>query len=174
MKLVKIKGDLADFKRIANWENDPVILPYLTPSFKEAPHRQVDPYHMFKHREGRNFYYITVDEQPIGMVDYTIDPPHLHDKSATTAWPSICIGEHQHWGKGYARQALIDLEAIIWQAGLERIEIGVFGYNTKAKKLYESLGYQYIAVYHNFTYFEGEWHNDFRLEKYNPLLDKAK
>ena len=43
--------------------------------------------------------------------------------------------------KGYGRRALLHLEDELWQQGVPRIALHVFGENAAARSLYESLGY---------------------------------
>jgi ribosomal protein S18 acetylase RimI-like enzyme len=44
--------------------------------------------------------------------------------------------------KGFAREAMLELEKIARQMGLKQLGLHVFAYNTGARTLYESLGYQ--------------------------------
>ncbi len=43
--------------------------------------------------------------------------------------------------KGYARQAMLELEKIARAMGLRQLALHVFAYNEEARALYESLGY---------------------------------
>jgi ribosomal protein S18 acetylase RimI-like enzyme len=43
--------------------------------------------------------------------------------------------------KGYARQAMLELEKIAREMGLRQLALHVFAYNEQARALYESLGY---------------------------------
>ena len=49
-------------------------------------------------------------------------------------------------GQGFGRAAMLELERIAAELGLERIELNVFGGNTRARGLYASLGYEEMAV----------------------------
>jgi RimJ/RimL family protein N-acetyltransferase len=55
--------------------------------------------------------------------------------------------DEQYRGKGYARAAMLALEAEMRPLGATRIELSVFGDNTTARRLYESLGYQPSAIH---------------------------
>ena len=44
-------------------------------------------------------------------------------------------------GRGLGRSAMVALEEEVRSQGLDRIHLNVFGYNTPARRLYESLGY---------------------------------
>jgi RimJ/RimL family protein N-acetyltransferase len=99
-------------------------------------------------------------------MDYQIDPPHLYKKERNTAWIGIVIGEGSARGKGIGAYAMEYLEEEIKQAGLKRIELGVFEFNINAIKLYERMGYKEIARLDGFTFWEDKMWQDIRMEKY--------
>ncbi len=47
---------------------------------------------------------------------------------------------------GYARQAMLELEKVAHQMGLQQLALHVFAYNTGARQLYESLGYSVASL----------------------------
>lgn len=51
-----------------------------------------------------------------------------------------------HRRKGYAREAMLELEVISRELGLHQLGLHVFAYNTGARALYESLGYSVASV----------------------------
>lgn len=52
----------------------------------------------------------------------------------------------QHRGKGYAKAAMLALEAAVRPMGADHIDLNVFGDNTPAIQLYERLGYRPTAI----------------------------
>jgi ribosomal protein S18 acetylase RimI-like enzyme len=50
-------------------------------------------------------------------------------------------------GRGLGRAAMVALEDEVRRVGLDRIHLNVFGYNTPARRLYESLGYTEFSVH---------------------------
>ncbi len=69
----------------------------------------------------------TESAQPSGFIyDIEIDPAHRR--------------------KGYAREAMRELEALTRKMGLHQLGLHVFAYNTGARALYESLGYRVASV----------------------------
>jgi len=54
--------------------------------------------------------------------------------------------DEQHRGKGYARAAMLALEAAVRPKGADHIDLNVFGDNTTAIHLYEGLGYRPTAI----------------------------
>ena len=48
--------------------------------------------------------------------------------------------------KGYARQAMLELEKVARDMGLRQLALHVFAYNEQARALYESLGYTVASL----------------------------
>jgi len=84
----------------------------------------------------------------------------------------VLVGDHEARGKGYGRQMIQEALRIGFDTlGMHRITLGVLDYNTQAKSLYESIGFQQDglmrdALYQNNQYYnlcemsmlEEEWH----------------
>ena len=49
-------------------------------------------------------------------------------------------------GRGLGRAAMVALEEKAHELGLDTIHLNVFGYNTAARRLYQSLGYEELSV----------------------------
>ncbi|RYP32053.1 hypothetical protein DL767_005407 [Monosporascus sp. MG133] len=96
--------------------------------------------------------------KPIGIVCLKANPPHFaHHRNSDI---SIDIAR-EYRGKGYGT------EAIIWSlwygfqiAGLHRIEIHAFSFNTGAVRLYERLGFKEEGRLRERMWFYGGWHDD--------------
>jgi len=74
--------------------------------------------------------------EKIGMVWLKEEAPRLHGFIY-----DIALDEAQR-GKGYGRQAMLALEEIAKEMGLETLALHVFAHNTVAMKLYHKLGYE--------------------------------
>ncbi|WP_111721041.1 N-acetyltransferase [Homoserinimonas sp. OAct 916] len=71
--------------------------------------------------------------------------PHTDaDNDAWWVWDVTIDTAHQ--GKGFGREAMALAEAVVRQEGGHSLGLNVFGYNTAAWTLYESLGYQTTAI----------------------------
>ncbi|RYP80023.1 hypothetical protein DL769_002667 [Monosporascus sp. CRB-8-3] len=96
--------------------------------------------------------------KPIGIVCIKANPPHFsHHRNSDI---SIDIAR-EYRGKGYGA------EAIMWSlwygfqmAGLHRIEIHAFSFNTGAVRLYERLGFKEEGRLRERMWFDGGWHDD--------------
>lgn len=74
-----------------------------------------------------------------------------------TAWLSIGIGERTYWGQGYGYEAAaLVLDFAFRELNLHRVQLTVFGYNERAIRLYEKLGFQREGVYREFMERDGE------------------
>jgi RimJ/RimL family protein N-acetyltransferase len=127
------------------WENNPDIIPLTRPNRDKAALERRDTMTLddLKQRlEHHHTYLIYLDDQLVGEMNYMVDPDYLYKNEAGTAWIGITIGEPAGRGKGIGYQAIQFLEEEIKKAGLTRVELGVFEFNTYARKLYEKLGYK--------------------------------
>lgn len=61
-------------------------------------------------------------------------------------WVSDISIDEQYRGKGYGRAAMLLAETAAAEHGGATLGLNVFGYNTAARALYESLGYEVTAV----------------------------
>ncbi len=78
-----------------------------------------------------------------------------------TADLSIIIGDKFSWGKGYGREAvLLLLDYAFGALALHRISIGVVGFNQRALRFYEKIGFQREGVQRD-GYFNNHQFSDF-------------
>lgn len=156
-------------KCLVKWYNDIEIYPYLHPNFEESEHMELSEGDIKKtliDMEGKTRYIICDGAKPIGELAIIENFPYLYQASPKSAWISICIGDKTYWGMGVAKMAMKFLENECRAMEYSRIELGVFEHNAKARNLYLKLGYKEINIYPHFTYHDGEWYSDIRMEKY--------
>lgn len=161
--------DLTVCETLERWENDSGLVPFIRPNQNNddlEKHFSVTIETVRERLLHHPIYLIFVDGQLVGQMDFQIDPVHLFKKSEGTAWIGIIIGEASARGKGVGSQAMNYLEEQIKRQGLKRIELGVFEFNTRAIRLYRSLGFQEIGRIDDFTYWQGRMWQDIRMEKY--------
>ncbi len=172
---VKLTEPTPEIAAVFNkWEHDPALV-YLTyPNENEAAlesRETVTVETLLEQLTDHHQYLMYLDQQLVGEMSYSVDPPYLYKPETGTAWLGITIGEEKGRGKGLGYQALQFLEEQIKAQGLKRIELGVFEFNARAFKLYQKLGYQEIGRIDNFTYWRGRMWQDIRMEKY-LFIDK--
>ena len=85
------------------------------------------------------------------VIDDTGDPVgtlwlgrHPHVASAAFVL-DIEIAESKR-GNGFGRAAMLLAEDVVREAGCTELFLNVFGFNTTAKRLYDSLGYDVVAT----------------------------
>jgi ribosomal protein S18 acetylase RimI-like enzyme len=67
-------------------------------------------------------------------------------ESPTEAYIFDVIVPENHRGEGWGREVMLRAEDWARGEGISRIGLNVFGYNTVARRLYESLGYRETAI----------------------------
>lgn len=154
---------------INRWENDPALVHLIRPNQDQAElERQavITLEDLRQRLEHHHSYLIYWNDQLVGEMNYMVDPQHLYKKEPGTAWIGITIGEAAAHGQGIGHAAMQFLEGQIKDQGLERIELGVFEFNTRAHHLYQKLGYQEIGRVAGFTFWQDQMWSDIRMEKY--------
>lgn len=161
-------NDEALIKIMTSWYNDESIQHFIKPNFQEGPFEACTALRIKESLLEKNkYYYLAFDDDlPIGEVSITVDPEHLARKVPNTGWISILIGESSYRKKGYGTKLMAYIEKTARDLGLERIELGVFDFNSNAINFYQKLGYVPFHEFKDFTYWNGTWHSDIRMEKY--------
>lgn len=180
MRITRKEGDYMDFKiihpkdrqafeKIASWYNDPQYKYYIGVNFKEDPMPDVTVEELmgsYQAQKGKKEIYLIYDgDQAIGEISLDIDPQHLEKTSLPSGWLSIILGDPAYHGSGVATQAVDFIESRARDLGLQRMELGVFESNIRARKFYEKLGYRSFHVNPDFTYIRDHWDNDIRMDK---------
>lgn len=166
-KLTQNNPDLA--LRMIDWYNNPEIAHFIHVNRKEEDPQLYTLEDIYKemHPHASVVRYTIFDgDLPIGELSITRDFFLLMKKDENSAWISILIGDQSYWGKGISKVAMKFLEDTCRDMGFTRIELGVFENNIKAFNLYKSLGYKEFTRIDHFTYSQGKWCADIRLEKY--------
>lgn len=160
---------LLDFELLTKWFMDDDIRHLFTVDFNKGPTMPLNPKDLREIKAGQEHqhsYMIEVDHHIVGDASVDTAFEMLLGPGENTGWLGICIGEGDYRGKGIGYKVMEQLEDICKSMGLKRLELGVFAYNEKALKFYEKLGYKHFHTVKAFTYYEGRWHDDYRMEKY--------
>lgn len=166
-KIETLKDD--HLRIITSWYNDSQIKYFLTPNFKETDLKEntIDEVKLWllNNRSEKERYLVFDNQILIGEFSIDFNFFNLFIKGEKSAWISLCIGNKEYWHKGIGKIIISELEKIVKDKGVNRIELGVFEFNSKAKVLYEKMGYKQIGINKNLTYFNGKWYDDIRMEK---------
>lgn len=161
---------MVDFEYITQCYMDPEIAPLVTVNFNNGEQLlPEDPAKLREHKSKNitsHTFMVEVDGKMVGDVSIDTAFHMLMGESEGTGWISICIGDASLHGKGVARAAMELLEEVAADYGLGRMELGVFAFNKRAIRFYEKMGYNHFATREKFTFYNGLWHDDLRMEKY--------
>lgn len=169
IKIVELeKYNIETFEMIASWSNDPDIKEYLTPRLSEEELKEVTGEMLMSSvskKTSEKIYMVLDEKKPIG--NYTIESgfERLMSNHEKTAWISILIGDKDYWGKGISKIIMNHLENECRAMGFEYIELGVFEFNERARKLYTSMGYEKLGTIPDLIYHNGQWMKDIRMIK---------
>lgn len=165
-------NDQDQLEALFKWDNDENMYHLITPvkgpeqKFTPINMEQVKEKYRIRQDDGKYLFLVYDQDRPIGQFSIHIDPEHLYKKIKNTSWLGIGIGEKTYWGTGVGEKAMAFFEQESVNLGLSRIELGVFEYNVRAVHFYKKLGYQEIARLEKFTYWQGKYWSDIRMEKY--------
>jgi diamine N-acetyltransferase len=163
-------SDLNDCAILTKWFNDPRINYLISPNFHPSGMKPITPEYLslqnIQPKNERYAYFIVVDGYIIGDINIMDNPDYLAKKGLNTCWLGITIGESQYQGKGIGQIAMRFIEDLGKELGFNRMELGVFEFNTKAIAFYKKLGYQQFSVVPKFTFYNGKWYDDLRFEKF--------
>lgn len=158
-----------EFENIAKWMNIEEFKYLITPNFQEdaLPIVTVDELFENSSKDENKYIFLILDgDKEIGDISINIDPPYLAKKESKTGWIGICIGNKKYHGTEASISSINFLEDKCRKLGLKRIELGVFEFNKRAINFYEKMGYKTFERFEKFTFFNGEWFDDIRMEKY--------
>jgi RimJ/RimL family protein N-acetyltransferase len=86
---------------------------------------------------------------------------HRIDWKNRSAIFGIFIGDKNYWGKGYGTDATRTcLRFAFEELGLNRVELEVYDFNTRALRAYEKAGFQRDGVHRQGLYREGKFHDE--------------
>ena len=100
---------------------------------------------MEKRLERQNLHEFSIrslaDDRLIGAVGLSVDWPRRD------SMVGIAIGERDLWGKGYGTDAMrLVLLYAFTELNLRRVTLATHGYNTRARRSYEKVGFQFEGV----------------------------
>lgn len=86
----------------------------------------------------------------------------------------ILMGDKAEWGKGYAREASLEIMDYFFEKPqpLRKINLGVVDQNEAAVKLYKNLGFEVEGIYKNHVCYEDKYYTILRMSKFNPQYAK--
>lgn len=134
------------------WRNDPEVAQYDQAGFlRPMSFEEVDVWSQ-RMVEGLTFT-ICADDNPIGTCAFmNLDERNRHAELA------IVIGDKNYWGQGLGTEVMKQL--LDWGfegLNLNRLYLHVFSFNTRAKALYEKMGFTLEGVKREMLYRDGKY-----------------
>jgi RimJ/RimL family protein N-acetyltransferase len=165
-------GSSEDCGLLARWYNDPEVK-HLYSLFTDAESFSKDFTPEYFQRIGktpqaggpsRNLM-VLLDGMPIGQATFETDTPKLLTKTPHTAWLALIIGDPRLRRCGLGTRITAHLEELAAKSGAQRIEIGVFEYNTRALRFFTSLGYHQLERRPGRVWWDGQMWAEIRFLK---------
>jgi len=159
-KLVRLSALKADAKDIlSRWSLDAEYnrLPALYAARPRSAESFAEMEKELKDNAWRQFTFAVctlADDKMIGYTDLEVNWVHQH------AWIAIGIGEPDYRNKGYGTEAFrLTVSYGFRELGLYKITLSVFGYNTRARHVYEKCGFVLEATQRAMLYQDGQRHD---------------
>ncbi len=100
------------------------------------------------------FFHARADDRLLGMVDLEVLWTHRN------AWVGIGLGQRADWGQGYGSDAMrLILRYGFMELNLRRVTLSVFGYNPRALRSYENVGFVLEGRQRQRIARDGQWHD---------------
>ncbi|MDT3699957.1 MAG: GNAT family protein [Thermincola sp.] len=133
-----------DIPLLVKWKNDDEIADFV----RGAPIHTTYDIENRRYEKGLREYDAvrliieTLPGRPIGFISISDI-----DKDNQKADLGMLIGEKEYWSQGYGSDTLITLlRHLFFDLGFNRISLEVFEYNTRAKKVYEKIGFKVEGI----------------------------
>lgn len=84
---------------------------------------------------------------------------HLDYKNSN-ATIGIALSDKNYWSKGYGTDAMKVLVSFIFkEMNINKVKLNVFGFNHRAKRCYEKVGFKLEGTFVNELYRDGKYHD---------------
>ncbi|MBM2809421.1 MAG: acetyltransferase [Chloroflexi bacterium] len=156
-KLVILREvEAEDLPLVWEWENDSEMGLYLNadPGKRMSMDEVRRRYEQYRTDPTSGLFIITkLDSQSIGMLGFD----RLY-RDIGTCRLFIGIGDKQYWGQGYGSDAMrLALQYFFKDVSLEKVQLSVYDFNTRAIASYRKCGFEVEGVRRNIAYVHGEW-----------------
>ena len=109
------------------------------------------------HPQGNSYQFMIETKEGVGIgrcILFNVD------SSNNSAMMGIFLGDRKQWGKGLAKEAMeLLIEFGFGILNLHSIFLGVFAFNERARRLYESIGFEKIGVRREVRLINGKYYD---------------
>jgi len=149
-------------ERYLAWLRHPDVSRYLEIRFEPQTKEATTAYVQALNQSPDNLFlgiFLMNDETHIGNIKLgPIDPHHKRGDFG------IVIGAHEHWGKGYASEAIEALTAFAFGAlDLYKVTAGLYASNEGSRRAFLKAGWFEEGRRSRHWYSDGEWQDDVQL-----------
>lgn len=165
---IMLKGRLVQLKAV-NKQNIPMYVKWLN-DFDVRRYLAVDAAYPMTLAEEEGWFEASAkqeNQKPFAIHelenDQLIGNVGLHNINGKnqSAIIGIFIGNKDYWGKGYGTEAMrLCLYIAFQELNLNRVELGVFDFNTRGIKSYKKLGFVEEGRKRKAIYRDGEFHDE--------------
>jgi diamine N-acetyltransferase len=146
-----------DLALLHNWANDPETRG-LTGEIRPSTYAATLEFYQ-KVQVDENRVWLAVVSRDTNQVIGETGLLRMFPAWRTTDW-SLIIGEKAVRGKGYGTEAAqLMLNYAFGHLNFHRVAIGVVGFNTKALRFYEQLGFQREGIQRDGYYYDHQYHD---------------
>ncbi|MFX0033802.1 MAG: GNAT family N-acetyltransferase [Candidatus Hodarchaeota archaeon] len=156
LKLAPLKREYIE--SFLKWLNDPEITQYLTGYRPLTQDMEEDWFDNLKKRENAIIFSILLKDNQKLIGNCGIEDIHWVNRSATCG---LFIGDKENQGKGYGPEALrLLLDYGFSTLNLNRIDLKVYEFNTRAIKCYKKVGFIEEGRKRQATFKNGKYYDD--------------
>lgn len=94
--------------------------------------------------KGQHLFKLKKDDLDLGILWYS--ETEVTNKHGITAWLCYIYIKPDLRRRGYAKAAIKKMEDHLKILGIQSVGLNIFSYNSSAKKLYESIGYEVVKT----------------------------
>jgi diamine N-acetyltransferase len=147
----------SDMEAIRGWVNDPEIRALIGETRPLTPGSAEAYFEKLQHDESRIWFIIVerATQRRLGECGLLRMMPPWR-----TTDLSMILGERDAWGKGYGTEAItLLMDYAFGFLNFHRIAIGVVGFNHRALRFYEKVGFQREGVQRDGYYYAYQYHD---------------
>jgi diamine N-acetyltransferase len=146
-----------DLLRIREWANDPEVR-RLTGEVTPMSDVGADDFLERVHKDQERVWFAIVLKENDQMIGETGLLRMFHAWRTTDL--SIIIGDKEAWNKGYGTEAiLLLLDYAFGALNFHRIALGVVGFNARAIRFYEKVGFRQEGIQRDGYYLDHQYHD---------------
>ncbi len=145
--------------KYVEWLNDWEVSRFLAPGIPLPLNLEEETEWFERRRQDKDDLVFAIRAQPENQLIGNCGLHRLDWKNRIAVF-GIFIGDKNYWSKGYGTDATRTLLRFAFeQMGLNRVELEVYDFNTRAQRAYEKAGFRRDGVRRQALYRDGQYHD---------------